>query len=419
MEILAEKLQDHGVLEGLGMDPTDGSGTDGLLLSLIVASEKMSGALGEDQRRRGEAAEQGQGVRGEGEEQRDSRAGDGGGGGSTSRSRWTTVRARILETVRRMNNASSAGDGSEEEGDGRGGGSEGPLAPAPAPSVTSSVVDGGGQPAAGVRGSMVSALFALIELKKAHWVKGIYFIYDVVQHPSSSSDISHDSVIASNLSRRIPFLLDSCSVPPKVLADFEACELNGSLETGTWNNEGGTIQVFLHNGGPVNWSSCHRALIVCEHLTEAQVGKCIADALEKYEEDIGGRDDAEFYLKHLPLRKGEWGGIRDGDGEEGKTEEAGEEHKGYAIVADFRTAICVGQELISSQLLAAPVEIRSFAGYAKWGRAQLLKEFLKKSWGAIYDGSKYLRKEIKDPRQASRAWEEAVGEATSVRDDDD
>ena len=46
-------------------------------------------------------------------------------------------------------------------------------------------------------------------------------------------------------------------------------------------------------------------------------------------------------------------------------------------------------------------------------------QFLKKSWGAIYDGSKYLRKEIKDPRQASRAWEEAVGEATSVIDDND
>ncbi|GMH78033.1 hypothetical protein TL16_g07636 [Triparma laevis f. inornata] len=208
-------------------------------------------------------------------------------------------------------------------------------------------------------------------------------------------------------------MLDSCSVPPKVLADFEFCELTGSLETGTWNNAGYSIQVFLHNGGPVNWSSCHRALIVCEDLTEVEVGKCIADALEKYEDSIGS--DADFFLKHLPLkkwRKGEWEEEEEGK-EEGK---GGEGHKGFVIVGDFRTAVCVGKELMNEELMTSPLKIRSFAGYAKWGRAQLLKEFLKSSWGAIYDGSKYLLKDLPDPRAASRAWEEAVAEATAVSD---
>ena len=226
MELIAEDLEGTRVLEGLGME-VGGSGDDNIMLSLIVASRKMSGALQERQQRA---------LRDE-EPPPSSLAGTINAQETqvshhrlSSASRWRSVRERILDTVR--------GNASNSNG----------LVANPASAALSTR----NRPAS-LRGSMASALFALIELKKAHWVKGIYFIYDVVSD-RSSEDGAKDSILASNLCRRIPYLRDSGSIPSKVLEDFEACSMAGNLDTGTWDSEDGRIISSLHNGGPVNWS---------------------------------------------------------------------------------------------------------------------------------------------------------------------
>ena len=122
------------------------------------------------------------------------------------------------------------------------------------------------------------------------------------------------------------------------MEDFEACKMTGNNSTGTWDSEDGLFVCSLHNGGPVNWSSCHRALITCEGLSEASVGKAMADALDKYEEEVG--DEESFYLKHFPLHKKQGG------------------QEGIAVMGDFQTMVCVARELLEAELLPAPIVLR-------------------------------------------------------------
>jgi hypothetical protein len=360
MDLMCQALRPHGVLEELGLDPETGRGGREMLLSLVVSSRRMSGG----------------------------------------------------EAIRRLSVAQPLPEASRGVHDVVDGGA------APGPSATEEHPQIGPQ-----RTGMISALLSLVALKKAHWNRGLYFIYHVGPAVSASASVSasvsasepafaKDVICACNLSRFIHSTTTTAPVvpsdaqpspdtphegtPENVLADFSERGLTPDASDGSFANADGTIRIKHFNGGPVNWSSAHNACLVVPGLS-ADAVRCLID--DNF--DDAGTEGQTILTGVAVLRL----------------------NKTDPLAADGCAVFCEFGFLLDSLVaffmnqdgsgIGETAVVFSFAGYAKWNRAQLLGEYLKGSWGCVRDGGEYLTREW-TRKSACEKWEEIVDGVVSV-----
>jgi hypothetical protein len=245
---------------------------------------------------------------------------------------------------------------------------------------------------------MVSALLALVELKRAHWMKGVYFIFSVLPNPRLPTDTAKDTILACNLSRQIPFVSPSQSsfaVPTKIQSQLEDVGFSGNCVTGTWDSADGRIKCKLHNGGPVNWSQCHYALLTSlpTSLSLGDLNSFIETVRKRSLEESDGENGDMVDIEIVPKSK------------------LGESPPPLAVFGSFFQIVDLAN-LIGEDDDSTIFEIKSFAGYAKWGRVQLLREFCRDSWGAVYDGPPSMVKTLADPPAVSTFWEGLLSESS-------
>ena len=415
MDMLVEKLKGCSVLKGLGMKQGTGEGRDSLKLSLIVGSHKMVGdagrASGAARRAAPESSSFSQPV---------------------SASRWSSVRQRILEAVRgssnsngndnsnSSNNLGNRSRSSDTQGDdlqprsNRGSNARDESTPQQSSAIVGAVDAASSSMSWGTRGTMVSALLALVELKKAHWTKGIYAIYDVREDPKHPNSLGRDFILACNLSRMIPFTPETSSIPAVVLSSFRDLNLEGNAETGSWDSASGLVSCFLHNGGPVNWSRAHQALVLINGAKPEVIESAITEALKGRIDDNGDESNRqETWAQVLPLVKEELAEEKEAEeGAEGGQQQAASSLQ--VIFGDFKTVFFATSLLREAGVIEMheKITIRSFAGYAKWTRSQLLKEFLKNSWGGVFQGGvRAVKKGVLKPEEAEDLWEKLVDDS--------
>ncbi|GMI22053.1 hypothetical protein TeGR_g8389 [Tetraparma gracilis] len=244
LELLASKLRPSGCLTKLGMDPISAEGRDTMLLSIIVASRKMSSST---------------------------------------------------DNLRRAAASNSS-----------------PFSPSPLPPPSSAAPSDppAPQPHGGPqRTGVISALLALVELKKAHWSKGLYFIFHVgpsapPRDPSPEPPHARDVIQACNLSRFIHSSSTSTSsssssspsssstsssspsssspsephegTPDNVLSDFSSRGLLPDPATGCYKSA--TVIARHHNGGPVNWSSAHNGYLLVANRSATSLRATLREA---------------------------------------------------------------------------------------------------------------------------------------------
>ncbi|GMI22050.1 hypothetical protein TeGR_g8389 [Tetraparma gracilis] len=159
------------------------------------------------------------------------------------------------------------------------------------------------------RTGVISALLALVELKKAHWSKGLYFIFHVgpsapPRDPSPEPPHARDVIQACNLSRFIHSSSTSTSsssssspsssstsssspsssspsephegTPDNVLSDFSSRGLLPDPATGCYKSA--TVIARHHNGGPVNWSSAHNGYLLVANRSATSLRATLREA---------------------------------------------------------------------------------------------------------------------------------------------
>jgi hypothetical protein len=152
-----------------------------------------------------------------------------------------------------------------------------------------------------------------------------------------------------------------------VLSDFSSRGLLPDPATGCYKSA--TVIARHHNGGPVNWSSAHNGYLLVANRSATSLRATLREAFGDLA-DVG---------EQAVLR-----GVAAMD--------AGEQRNGVALVfAEFSLlhdrVLPLLQDKCGSD--AAPT-IYSFAGFAKWNRAQLLSEYAKGSWGVCASGGSYV-----------------------------
>ena len=246
------------------------------------------------------------------------------------------------------------------------------------------------------RTGVISALLELVALKKAHWTKGIYVVNSAKAAAYDVEERGRDVITAVNLARFVPagnVGVDEPGrphegTPASVLDDFASRELLADPSTGCYVNAASHVVVRHHNGGPVKWSTAHIAAVV----VTGSSGK----AVEKIVADNGGSAgyatiSGASYVTVVDLDKND-------------------ANAGCVCFATFDFVIdflvdCLRAHVGSMR--EGAVVVSSFAGYAKWNRAQLLGEFCDGKWGSVLDGGEYL--ETAWTREtAGVKWEEIV-----------
>ena len=291
---------------------------------------------------------------------------------SSSSSPWRTVRERILANIRGTNAVTS-------------------NPPRNAHTI------------GGTNRTMLSALLALVELKRAHWAKGVYFIFSVSSNPRSNADCAKDTILACNLSRHIPYISaeDSTSVSAKILSDFESVGFSGNNVSGTWESADGRIKCRLYNGGPVNWSKSHHGLLttIPEALLVDDLKEMIVTVLNNSKES--DENGVTTPISMVPTSK------------------TSPSSTPLAVFGTFSAIIDLANLIVASMTddnVNFCLEMKSFAGYAKWSRVQLLNEFCRDSWGAVLNGPQTMVTSMKDQPAVDAVYEKLLEESSQFKE---
>ena len=206
-------------------------------------------------------------------------------------------------------------------------------------------------------------------------------IYRVEEKEGAENDGADDNIYAVNHSRVISTIREDGEegYQESVPADF--IEAMREEEDRVSENPSATKLILTHhNGGPVQWSTTHQAMVDTP-FTREQAEEIIRLA------DLPDGSDSLRLIPHM-------------DG------------LATIVFGKFTEVMQIAKRLRDEEFgskgdtsTLARIRVESCSGFAKWTRAQFLSEMTKGNWGMVEDGVKYV---TQDKHSSQCLWADLI-----------